>query len=85
MPAPEPDWVRQRPPGPPESCGNPERDQTFRGVHEALARQHQEFLRETREKLRTRRGLRPHFDQTMRDLGLEAVLVEYFHPKEGDF
>ena len=85
MPAPERDWVRQRSPGAPKSCGDQERDQLLLTVYDGLTSRHQEFVREIRKKLRTRHGLRSHFDQTMRDFGLEAVLVEYFRQEEDGF
>ncbi|MBC7139735.1 MAG: hypothetical protein H5U17_13600 [Defluviimonas sp.] len=82
MQEPEPEWVRQSAPTAPAKSGDPARDQTSQKIHERLASQHQQFLSQTRELLRTRRGLRRHFDKTMRDMGLDAVLAEYFPHEE---
>lgn len=76
----EPDWVRQGPPPAPKNTSHPEMDAIYREAYASRLKQHEEFLQETRDKLRRRPALHGFFHRDLAQGGLGKIYSDYFLP-----
>lgn len=74
----EPDWVRQGPPPMPENTSHPEMDAIYKEAYASRLKQHEDFLQETRDKLRRKPVLYGFFHRHLAQGGLGKIYSDYF-------